>query len=408
MNDTEFFSRERKAGYDPAVNASMNVLLLGTGALGQAAALVLALSQVGRLMLVDFDEFELSNATRSPLFGTSKQRAKHKNLKVACVAEQLAERTHWSDAPRIEYAAARVQELGDAPFAEATIVVCCVDDDPTRAWIATRCHRHGKPMVECGVAGAAGSFALYGDPEGPCWQCGVPVPTGRRVNAGCQANAIELAKQGFAAMTPTLSSVVGAYMAEAAIQFAHGKRDLDGRRVYINDIRRPSIEIIDESYSPNCPCDHAIGTPVVQLTTPVNGSARELLAELEQHFRSPSILLPAPYVVSELCPGPLDDPNGSCQRAVRVGKPDWVIGRHPRCQACGGSSELSADTSMRVAQSIQPFDDDLLDIPLATLGLAPSSWVAVEVADGAVAYAALPIGERPFVSVPKPRRGRGA
>ena len=74
MTKSSLLSRERAAGYESERLAAMRVLLVGVGALGQNVGLNLALAQVGSLCVIDLDQFETHNATRSPCFPTPDDR----------------------------------------------------------------------------------------------------------------------------------------------------------------------------------------------------------------------------------------------------------------------------------------------------------------------------------------------
>ena len=66
--NTELFSRERLAGYDPELLARSVALIVGAGALGQNTAQNLALAGIGEIRIVDKDQFEPHNRTRSPAY----------------------------------------------------------------------------------------------------------------------------------------------------------------------------------------------------------------------------------------------------------------------------------------------------------------------------------------------------
>jgi len=83
-------SRSRLAGYDPQRLLSARLLIVGAGAIGQNLALDLALSGVGEIWIVDFDEFEPHNATRSPLFPTPAESARWGRMKAPAVARKAS------------------------------------------------------------------------------------------------------------------------------------------------------------------------------------------------------------------------------------------------------------------------------------------------------------------------------
>lgn len=401
--DDDLFSRPRLAGHLPEVMRGMACVCAGAGALGQNFLMPAAMEGFGRLRIVDADLWSDSNATRSPCYGNARLRRRCQNSKAATVAHELRRITAWNPELRIEYAHCWVQELGDAPFREASVVVSCVDDLAARAYLMQMCHLHGKPLIEGGIDGSAGCFAVYTNPDGPCWQCGVPVPTGVRVPAGCQANAIEQERQGIQPMTQSICAVLGAYMAKAAIQLAHGDEYLAGRRVYVSDVGRPAIRAVSESRASNCPCPHApFGQAALQLRADNSSTVGELLAELAAHFAEPRVLLRSPFILREVCPGPLDDPGKSCGAVIDVWASEWRLRRHPRCRSCGGEHRQATQGNLAVAQELTTFDEDLQGLPVGQFGFAAGDWLAVEDRVGLLAYAALSGSSNPFRPVGQP------
>lgn len=376
---TTLFSRNRSAGHTAEAMRGLYALVVGAGALAQNVLLTLALEGPRQIWIVDGDKWSDHNATRAPLYSDSETRHRCGNSKAATVAHELRRMTAWNPDLRISYASAWVQELGDAPFRSASVVVSCVDDPAARAYLAAMCHHHDKPMVEGGLSGSSGSFAMYANPEGPCWQCGVPVPSGVRVPAGCDANAIEQARQGFVPMTQPIAASLGSLMAEATIQVAHGQLGLSGNRVYLDDIRRPEIATIQETKNPTCSCPHHRGgRPEAQLTVGQHSSAETVLAELSQHAEEPRIILRAPYVATELCPGPIDQAAKSCGTLIDVDLCEWSLKRHPRCQQCGGDFKRSNKRTLTVLHELTANDRDWLHLPMSRFGFNGGDDLSVE------------------------------
>ena len=158
MRTDNYMSRERAAGYDPNRLQETRVLLVGAGALGQNLGLNLALSQVGRVAVVDFDEFEGHNATRSPCFPSPYERRRWGNSKAAVVAKKLRKLASWSEWPHVMFGTGPIQQFGDSFFHDATVVLSAVDSNTARAYIAGMCRKHRKPLVEGGFRGARHFF----------------------------------------------------------------------------------------------------------------------------------------------------------------------------------------------------------------------------------------------------------
>jgi molybdopterin/thiamine biosynthesis adenylyltransferase len=89
-DDNRWLSRERAAGYRPEVLRRARVLLGGAGAGANNAALTLALSTVGEVLVVDFDAYEEHNATRSPFYPTGEEQQRLGLGKAKVVAHKMA------------------------------------------------------------------------------------------------------------------------------------------------------------------------------------------------------------------------------------------------------------------------------------------------------------------------------
>lgn len=143
------------------------VVIVGVGALGNAAAQALALAGVGRLILCDPDVVAESNLGRGPLFrGDDVGRPK-----VLAVAGQLA-----ALAPDVAVDP-RVADLdggvGLADLRDAAVVLGCLDNNAARVGLAGRCNLVGARLLDAGTTPWGGELRPFLDPEGPCFACGL-------------------------------------------------------------------------------------------------------------------------------------------------------------------------------------------------------------------------------------------
>ena len=132
---TEMFSRERLSGYDPECLSRSVALVVGAGALGQNAALNLALSGIGEMRIVDKDEFEPHNRTRSPAYPLRDDATRLGMRKARAVAGKLRP-LMTNNEPVMRYADAWIEELGDGAFRDVSVVLSCVDRPSARAYLS--------------------------------------------------------------------------------------------------------------------------------------------------------------------------------------------------------------------------------------------------------------------------------
>lgn len=358
----DIHTRSRLAGYQPDVLHQAAVLVVGLGALGQNVVQTLALSGVGRLMLIDFDMFEPHNATRSPFFPVE---APAGQLKAPAVAHRCAE-IATAPAPEVRYASAQVQQIGDGPISWADLVVSAVDSVSTRAWLAERSRLHGKPMAEGGFSGSRFNFSLFSGQSGrACYRCHNPY---RQSSGSCARYAMRAAAASIVPAIQSTAATLSGFMAEQIIQALHGMVPPTDERFY-GDVRARTLHQSRLQTNPHCPGLHE----PAQVFGAIEGAhLTDVRAELVALAGPGSIVLPEPLL--------LDFPCVNCGRmcAVAAAESAWLV--NSRCTECDGPwSPSTALVPASVTTIAVP--DDLADtspltrLPVAELGLRPGGWL---------------------------------
>jgi molybdopterin/thiamine biosynthesis adenylyltransferase len=118
----------RIEGWDQDLVSGSSVLIAGVGALGCEVAKNLALSGVGRLVLVDRDVVELSNLNRQMLFTDSDIGLK----KAEVAAKKLrAINPHI----RVESYPIDLREVPEEVFESVDVICSCLDSWGIRRWL---------------------------------------------------------------------------------------------------------------------------------------------------------------------------------------------------------------------------------------------------------------------------------
>ncbi len=128
--------------WDQRLLAEATVLVAGAGALGNEVLKNLALSGVGRLLVVDFDTIEAANLSRSVLFSDG-DRGQNK----AEVAARAVRRINPDVAVRA-IAGDLTRVLGGGVFRHVNAVVGCLDNREARLFLNRACLKVGKPWVD--------------------------------------------------------------------------------------------------------------------------------------------------------------------------------------------------------------------------------------------------------------------
>jgi len=213
------------------------VMVLGLGGLGSPVALYLASAGVGKLVLVDDDEVELSNLQRQIIHTTD-------NLsqpKAQSAASQIAK---INPDTLVE---ARVERLeGDALLAaveEVDLVVDCTDNLSTRHALNRACFAAKVPLVSGAAIRFDGQVTVYDPRQGssPCYRC--LYPEGAELELNCSTSGV---------FAPLVGMVGTVQAAEALKVLANLGEPLVGRLLMV-DALRMEWRTLKLKADPSCP-----------------------------------------------------------------------------------------------------------------------------------------------------------
>ncbi|BAV33030.1 molybdopterin biosynthesis protein MoeB [Sulfuricaulis limicola] len=140
------------------------VLIIGLGGLGSPAAMYLAASGVGHLVIVDHDKVDLTNLQRQIVHATERVgQAKTVSAAHALAALNPGVRVTTIN-QKLEGAALEEQ------IRQVDAVLDTTDNFASRFAINEACVRAGKPLISGAVVRFEGQVAVF-VPGGPCYRC---------------------------------------------------------------------------------------------------------------------------------------------------------------------------------------------------------------------------------------------
>lgn len=252
------FSRERLAGYRPEMLES-RLLLLGAGALGASIAIQLSMWGFRSATIVDFDTFDMSNATRVLDFpfgsirrGATVGKAKH-------LAARWRQRLRETSVKGIEIRAIEgyAQELPPHLWREADVIIGAVDHPRARFDCARLARRYGKPFISGGFDGQSGAITLRYFPASPkaaCIRCtSATVPEYAATGASCQAAGLRALEARKLPATPSLAGVCGSWMVQRLVDLLTFGATPDAERLEARIRRGHGVSQAESSIVPPDP-----------------------------------------------------------------------------------------------------------------------------------------------------------
>ncbi len=147
-----------------------SALVVGAGGLGSPAALYLACSGIGRIVLADGDTVDLTNLQRQIL---------HRDDRIGWLKAESGRQTLLEANPGIEVIALTQRLTGDAlleAVAGASVVLDCCDNFATRHAVNRACVKAGVPLVSGAAIRFDGQLAVFDArrTDSPCYHCLFP------------------------------------------------------------------------------------------------------------------------------------------------------------------------------------------------------------------------------------------
>ncbi len=203
-----------------AALAEATVAVAGCGALGSAAAAILARAGVGHLRLIDRDFVELHNLQRQMLYVEADARDGLPKAVVAAERLRAANSTIDIEPHVADIQPDNIEDL----LVGADVVVDAVDNFAARYLLNDVAVKHGIPWVYGGVIGVGGISLTMLPGDGPCLRCLFPEEPAPGATATCDT----------AGILGSVVQVIAALQAVEALKLAMGRRD---------EVRRELIEV---------------------------------------------------------------------------------------------------------------------------------------------------------------------
>src|SRR4051812_22363047 len=212
--------------------AAAKVLVVGAGALGNEVLKNLALLGVGTTYVIDLDEVEPSNLSRSVLF-----RADDGGQPKAVVAARRAREIN----PECRIVARRadvITDLGLGLFAEMDVVIGCLDNREARLWVNRQCWKAGIPWVDAGIQEIQGVVKVFVPPDSACYECAMTERDYQLLNLrySCPLLRRDQILEGKVPTAPTIASMMGALQVQEALKLLHGLPVAAGSALVFNGV----------------------------------------------------------------------------------------------------------------------------------------------------------------------------
>lgn len=224
------------------------VLVVGAGALGNDVIKNLALMGVGHIFIVDFDNIEVANLSRSVLFRESdNNRAKAEVA--AARAKSLNPQIH------VQYLNGDVTtSLGLGVIRRMDVVIGCLDNREARLAVNRFCYWMNKPWVDGAIQELLGLVRVFVPGQGACYECTLTEQALRDLSLrySCPLLARQNILLGKVPTTPTIASIIGGMQSQEALKLIHGLPVEAGKVTHFNGMVN---EMHTTAYVPREDCE---------------------------------------------------------------------------------------------------------------------------------------------------------
>jgi molybdopterin-synthase adenylyltransferase len=383
IDDSDRYSRLRLIGWwDQEKLRASKVLVVGAGAIGNEVLKNLALLGIGHVIVIDLDEIENSNLTRSVLF-------RHEDCgksKAIAAAEEM--RDINPDVKVTPIHGNVITDVGLGLFRDVDVVIGCLDNREARLWVNRSCWKVGTPWIDGGIQEISGVAKVFVPPDGACYECAMTENDYRLINLrySCPLLRREDLQAGKVPTAPTIASLIGALQVQEALKLLHGL-PVDAGQALVWNGQANNFYKTAYQRREDCLSHDTYPEPIELVLSATKNTAKELLDAASKHFvgkdadtthdyfkegdaeldrREPDqleIQLDRDLVTEIRCE--------QCQWSKRVMRPQHVVGmEESKCEKCGQTCRPA------LVHSIGSYSG-LCNERLASLGIPPYDIVRI-------------------------------
>lgn len=224
------------------------VLVIGAGALGNEVIKNLALMGVGHIFIIDFDNIEAANLSRSVLFRETDNKRSKAEV-VAARAKSINPQIH------VQYLNADVTTgLGLGIIRRMDAIVGCLDNREARLAVNRFCYWMDKPWVDGAIQELLGLMRVFVPGQGACYECTLTEQALRDLSLrySCQLLARQNVLLGKVPTTPTIASIIGGMQSQEALKLIHDMPVEPGKVVHFNGLTN---DMHTTAYVPRDDCE---------------------------------------------------------------------------------------------------------------------------------------------------------
>jgi molybdopterin/thiamine biosynthesis adenylyltransferase len=330
------------------------VLVVGAGALGNEVLKNLALVGLGTTYLIDLDQVELSNLSRSVLF-----REQDGGQPKAHVAARRAIELN-PEITIIPLHGDVITDIGLGLFAEMDLVIGCLDNREARLWVNRQCWKTGTPWIDAGIQEIQGVVKVFVPPDSACYECAMTKRDYELLNFrySCPLLTRDQISSGKVPTAPTIASMMAALEVQEALKLLHGMPVAAGSALVYNGVS-------NQFYSTRLPfradcLSHETYPEPIEIELGSSSTVEAVFTLARPHLTGPlSLALDRELVVAIDCPrcGSRQEimrprvhvkaSEAVCTHCHEPGRPEFV-------SAIAEDSSLAAESLSRIG--IPPYD----------------------------------------------------
>ncbi len=328
-------------------------MVVGAGALGNEIIKNLVLMGIGNIFIVDFDEIELANLSRSVLFRESDTGRKKAEV-AAARAKEINPNVH------VQYLHGDVTtDVGLGIFRRMDVILGCLDNREARLAVNRFAYWINKPWVDGAIQEFLGLVRVFIPGEGACFECSLTEQARRdlSIRYSCPLLARENILLGKVPTTPTIASIIAAMQSQEALKLIHDKPVKSGSVIHFNGMTN---DMHTTAYTPVEDCEsHWTYGEIKELPLRAESTTLSDLLQIAHGDLGPDAVLELDQelVLSLNCP--------QCGTREEVLQPISKVGfNRAHCSACG----VLRETEMT---HVITGEEDFLSRTLSSVGVPP-------------------------------------